>query len=133
VVFVDAGAFVARYHSRDQYHQQAVDHWKLLEQSGGQCFTTSFVLDEVLTLLARRTSYPFAAARARTFWGSSALSIIRPDEVDEHLALRFFEKYADQRVSFTDCVSFAVMQRLPLKAVFGFDRHFVDAGFILEP
>ena len=38
-------------------------------------------------------------------------------------------KYADQQISFTDCVSFAMMRRLGIGAAFAFDRHFRDAGF----
>jgi uncharacterized protein len=38
-------------------------------------------------------------------------------------------KYADQGVSFTDCVSFAIMRRHKIRTAFTFDRHFKLAGF----
>jgi uncharacterized protein len=38
-------------------------------------------------------------------------------------------KYADQRVSFTDCISFVMMKRERVKIAFTFDRHFSLAGF----
>lgn len=57
--------------------------------------------------------------------------IRRPDEKDEINALELFEKYADQKVSFTDCLSFVIMQRLKIKQVFSFDNHFKYAGFEL--
>jgi predicted nucleic acid-binding protein len=72
-------------------------------------WTSSFVLDETFTLLARRSSYPFAAA------------------------VGFFRELADQQVSFTDCVSFALMRRYRLMRVFTFDRHFAAAGFTVWP
>jgi len=62
------------------------------------------VLDETITLLGRRTTYEFAAARAQSLFGSSLLFILRPDENDELAALELFKKFADQSVSFTDCV-----------------------------
>ncbi len=42
-----------------------------------------------------------------------------------------FEKYADQRVSFTDCISFVLMRRHKIRQVFSFDRHFELAGFVV--
>jgi hypothetical protein len=37
------------------------------------------------------------------------LRILRPDEDDEIHALTWFEKYADQEVSYTDCISITLM------------------------
>jgi predicted nucleic acid-binding protein len=48
-------------------------------------------------------------------------------------ALERFEKYADQNVSFTDCVSFVLMQKHGIRTAFSFDRHFAMAGFDVEP
>jgi predicted nucleic acid-binding protein len=129
VIFVDTGAFLARYVEGNQYHRTAVRAWKRLERSPGALFTSSFVVDETLTLLARRTTYAFAAARADALYGSRVLTILRPDAADESAAVELFRKFADQKVSFTDCVSFALMRRHRLKKAFTFDRHFASAGF----
>lgn len=48
-------------------------------------------------------------------------------------ALEQFTKLADQRVSFTDCVSFALMRRHRVRHAFTFDRHFEAAGFEIWP
>jgi uncharacterized protein len=133
VIFIDSGAFLARYIERDQYHDRTTDHWQTLQTDRRRCFTSSFVLDETITLLARRTTYEFAAERARNLYGSQELSILRPDADDEEAALDLFEKYADQSVSFTDCVSFALMDRHNIRAAFSFDHHFRIAGFDVEP
>lgn len=133
MIYVDTGAFLARYVAADQYHRAAARGWKRLERSPGGLFTSSFVVDETLTLLARRTTYAFAAARADAIYGSRVLTILRPDAVDESAAVELFRKFADQRVSFTDCVSFALMRRHRLKKAFTFDRHFENAGFEVWP
>ena len=133
MIFVDTGAFVARYVEGDQYHRAAVRAWKRLERSPGALFTSSFVVDETLTLLGRRTTYAFAAARADAIYGSRVLTILRPDASDESAAIDLFRKFADQRVTFTDCVSFALMRRHRLKKAFTFDRHFAGAGFEVWP
>lgn len=131
MIFVDTGAFLARHVVRDQYHREAKAAWKELRGSGQRCLTSSFVLDELLTLLARRTSYEFASERARGLFTSQALEILRPDGEDELRAVDYFEKFADQRVSFTDCVSFALMKKRRIRRAFSFDRHFALAGFEL--
>lgn len=133
MIFVDTGAFLARYFEGDQYHRVAVRAWKRLERSTGALFTSSFVVDETLTLLGRRTMYAFAAARADAIYASRVLTIFRPDASDESAAVGLFRKFADQKVSFTDCVSFALMRRHKLKKAFTFDRHFASAGFEVWP
>jgi predicted nucleic acid-binding protein len=131
VIFVDTGAFLARYLARDQYHQRAVAGWRLLRKH--RCVTTSHVLDEVFTLLGRRAGNRFAAERARTILTSQALAILRPELDDELLALELFESFADQAVSYTDALSFAVMRRQRIERAFSFDRHFALAGFEIWP
>jgi predicted nucleic acid-binding protein len=134
VIFVDTGPFLARHVSKDQLHAKARRAWKDLERAKpSPLFTSSFVLDETFTLLARRTSYVFAAERAEAIYASSVLTVLRPDAMDEVTAIAFFRKLADQEVSFTDCVSFALMRRHRLTRAFTFDRHFAAAGFTVWP
>ena len=133
MIYIDTGAFLARYISRDQYHKQALEFWRHLQNSREKCFTSNFVLDEFFTLLARRAGYQFAAQRARNIFSSQVLVILRPDQEDELRAIDFFEKYADQEISFTDCVSFVLMHKRKLKRVFSFDQHFERVGFKVSP
>ena len=131
MIFIDTGAFVARYLVRDQYHARAVEAWRLLHRH--RIATTSHVLDEVFTLLGRRAGNAFAAERARRFLTSDALRLVRPKLDDELSAVELFESYGDQGISFTDALSFAVMRRLSIARAFTFDRHFVLAGFEIWP
>lgn len=133
MIFVDTGAFVARHLARDQHHRRAQDGWHELAGSGEACATSNFVLDETLTLLGRRAGYPFAAQRGVALMTSRVLTILRPEPEDEWNALELFTKYADQRVSFTDCVSFVLMRRAGIARAFTFDRHFAIAGFQVWP
>jgi predicted nucleic acid-binding protein len=133
VIFVDTGAFLARYVPQDEHHRRARRAWSEIERGRSRCFTSNFVLDETFTLLGRRSSYTFAAERARALLASTALTILRPDADDEAKAVDLFAKFADQKVSFTDCVSFALMRHHGLNRAFTFDRHFADAGFELVP
>lgn len=133
MIFIDTGALVARYLQADQYHARAERVWKQIERLRTPVVTSNFVLDEVLTFLARRTGSAFAASRVRTIFESSAFEILRPDLSIETEALALFEKFADQSVSFTDAVSFALMRRRRIQRAFTFDRHFALAGFEVWP
>lgn len=53
-------------------------------------------------------------------------------EVEEK-ALDLFEKYDDKSFSFTDCISFVVMQDLRIQEAFAFDDHFVQMGLLRRP
>ena len=127
MVFVDTSVFCARYARGDAYHQTASRLWTELD--GTPLITTNHVLEESLTLLARRVGYPFAANLASHVHASVELDVIYTTREEEQDALPFFKKFADQRVGFTDCISFAVMRRYGIRTAFTFDRHFVDAGF----
>jgi len=90
------------------------------------------VFDESATLIARRSTYAFAAE-----WGRDALESgiewLRAGEEDWATALVLMRKFADQGVSFTDVLSAVLMKRAGLKRVFGFDRHFEAMGFRVWP
>jgi uncharacterized protein len=133
VIFIDTGAFLARHLGRDQYHPAAQKAWALLRRRRYRLFTSNFVLDETFTLLARRAGHSFAAERARNILVATSLTVLRPDATDELEALTGFEKYADQEVSFTDCMSFVLMRKHALRRAFTYDRHFVVAGFEVWP
>jgi len=133
VIFIDTGAFLARYVSEDRLHALAVAGWDKISRERAAAFTSNLVLSETFTLLARRAGYAFAAERARHILDSGALTVLRPGERQDREALVLFEKFADQGVSFTDCASFALMRHHRIKRAFSFDRHFTLAGFDLWP
>jgi predicted nucleic acid-binding protein len=132
-VFIDTGAFLARHLESDEHHEASLAVWRSLEQRKRRCFSSNFVLDEALTLLGRRAGHAFATERGRAWLSSSMLEVLRPQAEDELTALALFEKFADQAVGFTDCVSFALMHRYNIQTAFTFDRHFRTAGFVVLP
>jgi predicted nucleic acid-binding protein len=133
LIFVDTRAFLGRYLDNDQHHLQAESIWRRIEHEKEGFCTSNFVIDELVTLLGRRSSHEFAARKVRGIYKSELIDILRPDEAEEHDALVFFERYHDQDVSFTDCVSFAIMKRRHIDRAFSFDRHFDLPGFTRIP
>ena len=53
----------------------------------------------------------------------------RVTDVDESRATAILARYTDKTFSYTDATSFAVMERLGLKAAFAVDPHFHQYGF----
>jgi predicted nucleic acid-binding protein len=133
MIFIDTGAFLARYLSNDRYHAQSNEIWDAIRRRRESCFTTNFVLNEVFTLLGRRAGNKFAADRALNIYASRVIKIMRPDRKAEVQAIDTFEKYADQKISFTDCISFVLMKREGIKRAFSFDFHFRLAGYDVVP
>ena len=133
MIFIDTGAFLGRYLKRDEHHEKALKGFVRLAEKGPPAVTSCHVLDETVTLLGRWAGHRFAAERARAMHASRALRVVRPTEEDEVEALAEFERFADQKISFTDALSFVLMRRLGIRQAFAFDRHFPMAGFALWP
>ena len=128
-IFIDTSAFIARYFERDQYHEEALVLWNRLEEDHCRLVTTNFVLDETITLLSLWGSPLYSSEFADAVYASEILTILRPTECEEKEAIKLLKKYADHKMSFTDCISFAVMREESLTQAFTFDRDFQIAGF----
>jgi uncharacterized protein len=126
LIFVDTSAFLAFYYLRDQYHTPAVQLWTALEPPA---VTSNHVVDEFATALGRRVGSRFAADRVADLYASPVIDVLQSTRADELDAILWMRKYADQDISFTDCVSFALMRRRRIRTAFTFDRHFKLAGF----
>ena len=70
---------------------------------------------------------------SREHLGSQEIVWLNTSREDWHEALRWLEKFADQKLSFTDGLSFTLMRREGMQHAFGFDHHFELAGFELWP
>ncbi len=63
MIFVDTGAWVARFSRRDQYHKRAAATWAKLKGSDEAIFTSDSVFVETIALLVRKVS-PSAGVEA---------------------------------------------------------------------
>ncbi|MDA0345966.1 MAG: PIN domain-containing protein [Verrucomicrobia bacterium] len=132
-LFLDTGCFIARELVRDQFHEKASSAWTKLADSPCQLYSSEHVFDECISLLGRRHSYAFAAECGVNYLNTQLIHWLTTTDEDLRNALRIMKKYADQGISFTDCISIVLMQREGLKHVFGFDPHFTAARFKLWP
>jgi uncharacterized protein len=59
----------------------------------------------------------------------SSTVVVRVRATDEASAKQILFRYDDKDFSFTDAISFVVMERLGIRTAFTFDRHFAQYGF----
>ncbi len=131
MIFVDTGAFLARYLKRDQYFDCARARWASIRREAIPLVTTNLVLVETATLLSRRIQPDFAVAKVRSIYQSVSFMIHSSAREDEKVGLDMMAHYRGQDISLTDGISFAVMRKLGITRAFTFDHHFLIAGFEL--
>lgn len=133
-IFLDSSFFKALLDEKDEFFPRAVRVFSFCHKQQAKLVTTNYIVDETLTLLRVRCGLPIALKlRELLTKGAQKILLIRVSIEDEAEAWDWFEK-PWSKLSFTDCVSFAVMKRLGLTDVATFDQHFSKAGFkILKP
>ena len=122
-IFIDTSAFCALTIPKDMHNQQAKSLYKALPLDKIVFHTSDYVLDEAYTLLKTRGSHA-TAVKFMDAAAQSDLIILRVSELIEEAAKKIFRRYDDKKLSYTDCTSFAIINKFKLTAVFAFDTHF---------
>ena len=132
-VFVDTSAWIAAGNTSDKYHPAAVAEYRRLLASYNRFVTTNLVIAEAYIIIRRSGGYLQAMRYLRSLRGSPRLERVWSDAELESLAESILEKHTDQDFSYTDAVSFAVMQQRGIQQAFTFDSHFATLGFEMLP
>jgi predicted nucleic acid-binding protein len=127
VIFVDTGAWFARYVVEDVDHALAVA-W--FSKPPDRLVTTDYVVDELLTLLKQRDCVDIALAVGAPLIEGAACRLEYLQPVDVARAWILFSTHRSHSWSFTDCTSRAVMERLGVKTACAFDQHFREFGTV---
>ncbi len=127
VVFVDSGAWFATYVPNDPHHAAAGE---FLRTSGLRFVTSDDILDETLTLFRARGEPKRAISVAAAILEQRLCRLLWVDRGDEFQGHGIYQKYSDKAWSFTDCVSYAQMQRYGIQKAFAFDDHFRQFGIV---
>jgi len=134
VIFFDTGAWVALALSGDRNAAKARAFLAEVSRGAhGAVVTSSFVLDEVATLLRMAADVPSASRFLHSVLDSRSVTVVWIDPVHFRTAFELFAGHPDKRWSFTDCTSFVVMRDLNIQTAFGFDRNFEQAGLTRLP
>lgn len=131
-VLADTSALLALADRRDQYHARATSLARRFLGGGGRFVATLLALAE----LYNHVLYQRGAGEARRV-ASSLLADPSYEWLDVTGPLvraalsAWLERFADQRFSLADAVSFEIMRAERLTTAFAFDQDFVTAGFSL--
>jgi len=128
-VFVDSSAWFAVASASDGRHAEAERLLREAVAAGIGLVTTNLVLAEVHRLALVRMGIQPAAAMLDRIEASRLVSLVHATAEHHRVARRWLAKLADQRISYTDAVSFAVMEVTRCRVAMTFDRHFAIAGF----
>lgn len=128
-VFVDTSGFFALLVKKDDCHEKARKILRNAGKQGTPFVTTDYVLDETATLLMARGHGHLAQGFFDSIFQSNACQLVWTGAANFHTTTTAFLKYYERGWSFTDCLSFQVMNERKLQKALTKDQHFQQAGF----
>lgn len=130
MIFVDTGAWFARFVPDDPDHA-AVVNWFALNSD--LLVTSDYCVDETLTLLAmrKRTKLALEVGRALFEESLARLHFLTRDQLARSWIL--FQQRAASGWSFTDCTSKIVIDDLGVSTAVALDEHFRQFGVSVVP
>ncbi len=131
-IFLDTCFFIALSDEKDKNHQKAKTSLGNLVKKGARFVTGRNVLIEYLDGVTKRISKEKAVDELDNILNSKLLVVEPLKEDDWDKAIIYFRKYHDHQIDMTDCLSFAIMERLILKNVLTFDSDFRVHGYEIE-
>lgn len=130
-IFVDTSFWKALGDPKDDFHKESKNIWAKIELNRSLIITSNYILDETYTLVRKRCGMDLLLNLKKGILDSQIVKVVRVTASDERSGWKWFQnKWSG--LSFTDCVTFALMKRLDLKRVATFDQHFEKAGFQVE-
>jgi predicted nucleic acid-binding protein len=130
-LLVDSGAWLALRSGRDQYHLEADRLFREAVRQRIPLLTTNLILAEVHRLTLFRAGVELARRAIDRIAASERVSLHFASAGDHAAARRWLDRLASRPITYTDAVSFAVMEATGCGDVLGFDSDFTVAGFRL--
>lgn len=130
-LLADTSALLALLFREDQFHAAAAAFPR--DNPGARFLLTDLILGEVATRVRARADAARAVHVSREILRSKRHELVLVDTRMVTEALVRMERFHDKKLSFADCASFAVMDRVGLRAAFTFDADFRDCGYTMLP
>lgn len=125
-VFIDTGIFVALRNADDEFHIRSKELMKrALKGEFGGVFTSDYVIDEAITTaLVRTRRHDLAVDLGKYIIESPRIAKLWTTEDTFDVAWKKFQTFKDKPLSFSDCVSLALMEKNRIKQIISFDSGF---------
>ena len=128
-IFLDTSGLIALSDRKDRNHETARAYLKDKVYKGARFVLGRNVLVEYIDGVTKRIGKKKALEELHNIMNSKLLFIEPVSRVDWDLAVKYFNMYDNQRIDITDCLSFALMERLGLDTAMTFDIDFRNHGF----
>ncbi len=130
-LLADTSALLALVLADDRHHEAAT---RFARKSLQVRFVMSeLILSEVVTRVRARAGADRSVAFADDALRSHRYELVFVDTDLVRGALSQMKRFADKRLSLTDCASFQIMEHLGLDGAFTFDLDFRDCGYRMLP
>lgn len=130
MIFVDTGAWFARFVADDPDHDRMVT-W--FASNTEQLVTTDYCIDETLTLLSVRKRPQLAVEAGSQLFGEALATIHYLDHTQVQRAWILFQQRAYAGWSFTDCTSKIFIADFNILSAAALDQHFHQFGVTILP
>ena len=131
-IFVDTSASIALNDRSDAFHAKARRFYEALT-AADRLFTSNYVIDETITRLRYAVGHAAALAFAEAMLKGRLFSIFYVDSDLEQAGVAVLRKYRDKKLSFTDCLTIAIVVENKLDSIFAFDDDFAKVGLRSAP
>jgi predicted nucleic acid-binding protein len=136
-LFLDTGAFFARFNGRAAEHDRARAVFQGIrdgELQYGPLVTSRYVLSEFATLMRRKVGHPPAVNALETIRSAESINLLPLDNDAFDRTCERFARYDGRRSSFVDHSSGVLADAYDIEHIFTFDTDdFQTLGFVVVP
>jgi predicted nucleic acid-binding protein len=134
VIFVDTSFFFPLLSAHDRDHPRVR---RVIEQLGNRrlpdrLLTTNHVVGETITLARVRGGHELAVQVGRQLYAEKMARIHWASPDQEKAAFEYLARHGDKEYSFTDCLSFVVMDAFGITEAWAVDSDFTHR-FVVKP